>query len=120
MLDLMKAYHHIHLDKESRPLTLTMTPLGPQQYVKLPLGLKDSGAIFQCVIQQTLQDGPGIIPYVDDILVSAKRRRNMTRTWKSVSAAYMRRISNSSSLSAIFGSLKFHFLAESFLALSYI
>ncbi len=28
-LDLMKAYHHIELHPESRPLTLTMTPLGP-------------------------------------------------------------------------------------------
>ncbi len=46
-LDLMKVYHHIPLAPESRPLTLMMMPLGPRQYVKLPLGLKDSGAAFQ-------------------------------------------------------------------------
>ncbi len=37
-LDLMKAYHHTELHPESRPLTLTMTALGPRQYVKMPLG----------------------------------------------------------------------------------
>ncbi len=40
MLDLMKAFHHVPLAPESRPLTLTMMPLGPRQYMKLPLGLK--------------------------------------------------------------------------------
>ncbi len=48
---------------------LTMTPLGPCQYVKMLLGLKDSGAVFQCMIWETLQDCPGSIPYIDDILV---------------------------------------------------
>ncbi len=68
-LDLMKAYYHIPLDPESRPLTLMMTPLGPRQYVKPPLGLKDFGAAFQRAIHETLKDCPGVVPYVDDILV---------------------------------------------------
>ncbi len=71
-LDLMKAYHHIPLAPESRPLTLMMMPLGPSQYVKLPLGLKDSGAAFQRAIHETLKDCPGVMPYVDDILVYSR------------------------------------------------
>ncbi len=74
MLDLMKAYHHVPLAPESRPLTLTMTPLGPRQYVKLPLGLKDSGAAFQHAIHETLKDCPGVMPYVDNILVYSKTK----------------------------------------------
>ncbi len=65
----MKAYHHIMLTPESHPLMLTMMPLGPREYVKLPLGLKDSGAAFQWAIHETLKNCPGVMPYVDDILV---------------------------------------------------
>ncbi len=57
-LDLMKAYHHIALDPESQLLTLTMTLLGPRQYIKMPLGLKDSGAVFQRCIHEALEDCP--------------------------------------------------------------
>ncbi len=71
-LDLMKAYHHIPLAPESRPLTLTMMLLGRRQYMKLPLGLKDSGAAFQHAIHETLKDCPGAMPYIDDILVYGK------------------------------------------------
>ncbi len=73
-LDLMKAYHHVPLAPEIKPLTLTMMPLGPQQYMKLPLGLKDSGAAFQCAIHDTLKDCPRVMPYVDDILIYGKTK----------------------------------------------
>ncbi len=73
-LNLMKAYHHIMLHPESRPLTLAMTPLGPRQYMKMPLGLKDSGAIFQWAIRETLKDCPGMIPYIDNILVCGRTK----------------------------------------------
>ncbi len=74
-LYLMKAYHHISLHPDSRPLTLTITPLGPRQYMKMPLGLKDSGAVFQRAIWGTLQDCPGSIPYIDDILVYGRTQK---------------------------------------------
>ncbi len=45
MLNPIKAYHHIELHPESQLLTLTMTPLGPRQYVKMLPGLKDSSAM---------------------------------------------------------------------------
>ncbi len=54
---------------------LTMTPLGPRQYVKMPLGLKDSGAVFQRAIHETLQDCPGAVPYIDNILVYRKTKQ---------------------------------------------
>ncbi len=75
MLDLMKAYHYIEVHPESHLLTLTMTPLGPQQYVKMPLGLKDSSAVFQWCIWETLEDCPGSIPYIDDVLVYGKSQQ---------------------------------------------
>ncbi len=71
-LDLMKAYHHILLAPESHPLTLMMMSLGPRQYVKLPLGLKDSRAAFQWTTHETFKDCPSVVPYVDDILVHSR------------------------------------------------
>ncbi len=75
MLDLRKAYHHISLHPESWPLMLTMTPLGPCQYIKIPLGLKDSGAVSQRAIHETLQDCPSTVPYIDNILVYGKTKQ---------------------------------------------
>ncbi len=48
-----------------------MTLLGLRQYIKMSLGLKDSGTVFQCCIHETLEECPGAIPYIDDILVYA-------------------------------------------------
>ncbi len=78
-LDLMKAYHHITLHPDSRPLTLTMTPLGPRQYVNMPLGLKDSSAVFQRCIWEMLQDCSGSVPYIDGILVHEKMKQEHDR-----------------------------------------
>ncbi len=76
-LDLRKAYRNITLHPESWPLILTMMPLGPRQYIKMPLGLKDLGTIFQWAIHETLQDCPGAVPHIDNILVSRKTKQNM-------------------------------------------
>ncbi len=70
----MKAYYHILLAPESHLLTLMMTPLGSRQYIKLPLGLKDSGAAFRQAIHETLKDCPGVMPYINDILVYGRKQ----------------------------------------------
>ncbi len=74
VLGLTKAYHHVLLAPESWPLTLTMMPLGPSQYVKLPLGLKDPGTAFQHGFHSMLKNCPGMVPYVDDILIYGKMK----------------------------------------------
>ncbi len=61
-----------------------MTPLGPRQYVKMPLGLKDSGAIFQWAIRETLNDCPGSIPCIDDILVYGRTKQEHDRNLEQV------------------------------------
>ncbi len=83
-LDLMKAYHHIELHPESRPLALIylfsscqskINNQSMNQYVKMLLGLKDSRADFQHCIQETLEDCLGAIPYIDDVLVYGKTKQ---------------------------------------------
>ncbi len=44
------------------------------QYVKIPWGLKDSGAAFQYAIHNMLKDCPGVVPYMGDILIYGKTK----------------------------------------------
>ena len=73
-LDLEKAYYHIALDDESKALTATITPLGLMCYNRLPMGLKDSAAVFQRLVSKALADCPNTIVYVDDIVVHAETK----------------------------------------------
>ena len=68
-LDLRKGYFNIDLDDESSLLTTTITPKGLYAYDKLPMGLRDSAAVFQHIIHQILCGIPGCEAYIDDILV---------------------------------------------------
>ncbi len=40
---------------------MTLMPLGPHQYCHLPLGLKDSGAVCQRLVQETLANLGGVV-----------------------------------------------------------
>ena len=71
-LDLRKGYYHILLHEDSRALTTTATPLGLRMYCHLPMGLKDSASVFQRFVSQALADLPGVVVYIDDIIVFGK------------------------------------------------
>ena len=68
-LDLRKGFFHIQLHPDSRDLTATITPLGLRRYCRLPMGMTDSSSIFQRLISQTLSSIPGVLVYIDDIIV---------------------------------------------------
>ena len=46
------------------------TPKGLFQYNRLPFGIASAPGIFQRVIDSLLQDIPGVVAYLDDILVT--------------------------------------------------
>ncbi len=46
-LNLRKGFFHVQLAENSHPLTATMTPKGLRQYMRLPMGATNSGAVFQ-------------------------------------------------------------------------
>ena len=68
-LDMKKGYFHVVLDPACRHLTATLTHSGLYQYIRLPMGLKDSASVFQRLVSQTLGDCDGTIAYLDDILI---------------------------------------------------
>ena len=70
-LDLTKGYHQMNLDMSSREYTAFTTPLGLYQQKVLPMGMKTSGAFFQCLMDLVLGDlQPKIaVVYIDDITI---------------------------------------------------
>ncbi len=85
-LDLRKGFFHIQLAESSRPLTATMTPKGLRQYMRLPMGATNSGAIFQKLITQTLSDCPGCTVFQDNILVFGLTQEEHDRNLEKVLA----------------------------------
>ncbi len=74
-LDLKKGYFHLELDEQSSPLTTTATQRGLYQYLRLPMGLTDSAAVFQKAVSQALSGCQGAINYIDDILVYGRTKQ---------------------------------------------
>ncbi len=74
-LDVSKAYFHLELAPESRPLTAFITDShGLCQFKRVPMGLTDSGAAFQKRIELSLAGLEGVDVYIDDILVRGTTR----------------------------------------------
>ena len=70
-LDALNAYHCIEVEKDSRTITAFATAFGLYQFIRIPFGLKNSSASY-CRFVQRLVDilgVPGIIAYLDDVLV---------------------------------------------------
>lgn len=72
-LDLKSGYYQIPIANESRHLTAFVTPDGHYEYTRVPFGLVNAPAVFQCMINKALgKDRYDLaIPYMDDILSPA-------------------------------------------------
>ena len=69
-LDLSKAYHQLELTPESKNFTTINTTKGLYQYNRLPFGVTSVVAIFQRSSENRLNDVPGCVVYIDDILIT--------------------------------------------------
>ena len=68
-LDLSQAYQQMQMEEESAKYLTINTHLGLYKYQRLPFGVASAPAIFQRAMDQILQGIPGVICYIDDILV---------------------------------------------------
>lgn len=72
-IDLKDGFYQVWLDKESRPMTAVRTVIGLFQYFKLPMGLKNSSATFQGLINEILGDlkDQCVWCYIDDARIGS-------------------------------------------------
>ena len=73
-LDLSRAYKQMKVTKSSQPLLTINTHLGLFQYARLPFGISTAPALWQKAMAQVLQGIPGVVYFIDDILVTGHTR----------------------------------------------
>ena len=67
---LSQAYQQLKLAESSRQYVVMNTHKGLFQYTCLPYGVSSAPGIFQQVMENLLQDIPGVVIYIDDILTT--------------------------------------------------
>ncbi len=71
-IDLSNAYQQMLVDEKSKRLLVLSTQKGLFRFNRLPFGIATAPAIFQRTIDQILQGLPGVLCYMDDLLVTGK------------------------------------------------
>ena len=69
-LDMSQAYRQLLLDESSRQYVVINTHKGLFRYSCLPFGVSSAPGIFQRVMENLLQDIPGVVVYIDDVLIT--------------------------------------------------
>lgn len=69
-LDLVSAYNQLELDEPSRKLVAWITHRGVFLVNRLPFGVKPATDIFQRELERVLIGIPGVVNFLDDIVVT--------------------------------------------------
>ena len=69
-LDMSQAYQQIQLIEDSKKYVVINTHRGLFRFNRLPFGVASAPGIFQRVMECLLKGIPGVIVYLDDILVT--------------------------------------------------
>ena len=79
-LDLAQAYNQLVVHEDSRDVLTVNTPKGLLRYSRLPFGINSAVSLFQREIEHVLRGIPGVVAYLDDILVSSRTTEEHLQT----------------------------------------
>ena len=74
-LDLSEAYLQIELDDDSKKFLVINTHKGLYRVNRLPYGVASAPAIFQQTMDHLLPKLPGIVCFIDDILITGRTEK---------------------------------------------
>ncbi|GKF39908.1 reverse transcriptase domain-containing protein [Tanacetum coccineum] len=80
-LDVYKGYHQINMTKEDEEKTAFITSRGRFCYSKMPFGLKNAGATYQCLVDKAFQKqiDRNLEVYVDDLVIKSRTEQEIIR-----------------------------------------
>ncbi|GJY64268.1 reverse transcriptase domain-containing protein [Tanacetum coccineum] len=80
-LDAYKGYHQIKMAKEDEEKTSFITSQGVFCYSKMPFGLRNDGATYQCLVDKAFhkQIGRNLKVYVDDLVIKSRTEDEIIR-----------------------------------------
>ena len=83
-LDLRRAYKQLALDEKSQEYTTVNTHKGLLRYRRLSFGISSAPGIFQRTIEGLLQNIPGVVVYIDDILITCRTQNEVVENLQEV------------------------------------
>ncbi|XP_062557714.1 uncharacterized protein K02A2.6-like [Armigeres subalbatus] len=75
-LDIKEAYHQLELSEKSREITTFITKYGLFRYKRVMFGICCAPELFQKVMDTIVAGLEGVVVYLDDILILARRKKN--------------------------------------------
>ena len=74
VLDAESGFHQLLLEEESRSFTTFASHCGSYRFKRLPFGISCAPEIFQRVVSDILVGLPGVVVYIDDILIFGRNQ----------------------------------------------
>ncbi|XP_058023860.1 uncharacterized protein K02A2.6-like [Ahaetulla prasina] len=71
-LDMAQAYQQLPVDDETALAQTIVTHRGAFKCTRLQFGVSVAPGIFQGIMERLLHEIPGVVPYFDDVIVSAR------------------------------------------------
>jgi transposase InsO family protein len=72
------------MDVQDAQKTAVITPFGLFQFARMPFGLRNAAATFQRFLDHVIRGLPGVVVYVDDLLVFANSKEQQVQRLKAL------------------------------------
>ena len=83
-LDMSEAYQQVELDEESQKYTVVNNHKKLFKYLCLPFGISSAPVIVQRVMETLLQGIPGVVVYLDNVLITGKTEEEHLKSLESI------------------------------------